>query len=650
MPDAPAASLDVLRQRWGYSAFRPGQAEAIGAVCEGRDVLAVLPTGGGKSLVYQVPALVRPGVALVVSPLIALMRDQVDALHARGVRAAMAHGGLSRRDQEQLWTDAEFGRYQLIYLTPERLQTDLFQSRAPRLPVSLLAIDEAHCISEWGHDFRPAYRRIASARGLLTTASGERSPVVAVTATATPEVRRDIVAQLELQDPELVVRGFDRPNLVWSVLHAENKAQTVLDVFEGVPGPGLIYAGTRKATEQWARRLAAAGMSAEAYHAGLAPEARTNVQRRWIAGETRVIAATSAFGMGIDKADVRAVVHTALPPTVEAYYQEAGRAGRDGERAYCALVIGPRDEALPRAMAANSHPSPAQVQAVYEAAGSLAGLAIGSEPDGPTRVDPSRLATLASVPEPLARAALQHLAEQGAWSIRDARPDRVRVRVHQTAPALLAYAEMQKPPLARFITALLRTLPPEAFGDGADVRLEKLTRATELSEPRVLAGLDFLQQREIVSTTRGAGVDLVWAASRATSAPIDAAALARGQRRASRGLDHVVRYAQSVGCRRQHLLAYFGESAPSRCGRCDVCLGRHRPAAVTPEDESDLITILGAVERDEPRASWLPDTSPRRRNALADWLLAEGLLDLAEPLADVYALTPKGLKALRRRS
>ena len=647
--ETPQTPLSVLRQRWGYDAFRPGQAEAIGAVCAGRDSLSVLPTGGGKSLVYQVPALVRPGVALVVSPLIALMRDQVDALQRRGIRAAMAHGGLSRREQEQLWTDAEFGRYRLVYLTPERLQTELFQARAPRLAVSLLAVDEAHCISEWGHDFRPAYRRIAEARPLLTDASGEPTPIAAVTATATPEVRRDILDQLDLRDPEVVVRGFDRPNLVWSVHHVENKAQTVRDIFEGVPGPGLVYAGTRRATEEWARRLRASGVSAEPYHAGMAPEARTATQRRWLAGETRVVTATSAFGMGIDKPDVRAVVHVALPPTLESYYQEAGRAGRDGARSYCALVLASGDDDLPRAMASNSHPTAAQVQAVYAAAGSLAGLAIGSEPDGPTRIDLAQLAQIADVPAPLARAALEHLAQQDAWALGEPRADRIRVRTRQSAPDLLAYAEKQSPPLAAFITELVRALPPEAFSDWARVRTETLVRQTGLPEARVLSGLAFLAEREILQVQSGdAGVELEWKGARAAKAPVDAPALERGRRRAARGIDHVVRYAESVGCRRQHLLAYFGERAPSRCGRCDVCLGRHRPAEVLPADETALRAILGAVEKGEPRAEWLPDESPRRRDALADWLLANGLLDLADPLRDVYALTPKGVKALRR--
>ena len=248
-PAIPDEVLRTLNEIWGYPAFRPGQDAAVAAVLAGRDTLAVLPTGGGKSLVYQVPPVSRRGLALVVSPLVALMQDQVDALARRGVRAAALHSGLSRRQADQVWTDAEHGLYRLVYLTPERLQTELFAARAPRLDVTLLAIDEAHCISEWGHDFRPAYRQIAAARPLMTTAEGNPVPVVAVTATATPEVRRDILDQLALRDPTVIVRGFDRPNLVWSVHHVQDPVRQALDVFRAVPGAGLVYAGTRRGTE-----------------------------------------------------------------------------------------------------------------------------------------------------------------------------------------------------------------------------------------------------------------------------------------------------------------------------------------------------------------------------------------------------------------
>ncbi|MEM1056076.1 MAG: ATP-dependent DNA helicase RecQ [Bacteroidota bacterium] len=641
--DAP---LRALRQTWGYADFRPGQRESIDAVLAGRDALAVLPTGGGKSLVYQVPALTQTGVALVVSPLIALMRDQVDALAARGVRAGLAHSGLKLHEQEQLWTDAEHGLYRLVYLTPERLQTELFRARAPRLPVSLLAVDEAHCISEWGHDFRPAYREIATTRPLLTTEAGHLAPVVAVTATATPEVRRDISGQLDLRDPEVVVRGFDRPNLIWSVFHVENKAQKVREVFEGVPGAGLVYAGTRRATEEWAKRLRRMEIGAEAYHAGMEPDARTEVQRRWLAGETRVVCATSAFGMGIDKPDVRAVVHVALPPTLESYYQEAGRAGRDGERAYCALILAADDDALPRAMAEGTHPKPPQVQAVYRAAASLAGVGIGAMPDGPTPVDVAKVAEVAEVSLPQARSALAHLARQGVLDVREPRDDRVLIRVHGTAAALRSGAEGA---LAGFVGELLRVLPPEAFSEWTPLRLGSLAEGVGLSEERTLAGLRFLEKRGSLDLLAPhAGVVLVWTVPRAERAPVDARALDQSRQRALAGVDRVVRYSGSVGCRRQHLLAYFGESAPSRCGRCDVCLGRHQPDTLTPADEDALRRLLAQVHRGEPRPAWLPGVTPRRRDALARWLLNEGLLRLPDPLADEYALTPKGLKAIAR--
>ena len=637
--DIPDDALRALREVWGYPAFRPGQDAAVAAALAGRDVLAVLPTGGGKSLVYQVPPVARRGLALVVSPLVALMQDQVEALARRGVRAAALHSGLSRRQADQAWTDAEHGLYRLVYLTPERLQTDLFAARAPRLDVQLLAVDEAHCISEWGHDFRPAYRTIAEARPLLTTGAGAPSPVVAVTATATPEVRRDILEQLTLRDPAIVVRGFDRPNITWSVHHVQDPVGQALDVFRAVPGPGLVYAGTRRATEAAAARLRREGGSAEPYHAGLDRDVREATQRRWLTDETRVVAATSAFGMGIDKPDVRAVVHTALPPTLEAYYQEAGRAGRDGERAYAALALGPDAEALPRDMADRGHPTPADVQAVYAAAGSLGQIPLGSEPDGPVALDAARLAAVAERPERLVRAAVDRLAADGVWTVVPPRPGEVRVRLPHGRAGLTRAAEAESTAVREFVDGLVRRLPPEA-GEGVALRVAPLAEALGLPEARLDAGLNYLAARQILELSRPeSGLTLLWHGARSRRAPVDVKALDRGRQRAHARLDDVVRYANAFGCRRQHLLAYFGEPAPGRCGRCDVCLGRHRPEAVTPADESALRAILDGVARGERPAG--PD-APRRERALADWLVAEGYLRLADPRAARFELTPKG--------
>ncbi len=642
----PDDALRALREVWGYPAFRPGQDAAVAAVLAGRDVLAVLPTGGGKSLVYQVPPVAGRGLALVVSPLVALMQDQVEALARRGVRAAALHGGLRRHQADQVWTDAEHGLYRLVYLTPERLQTELFAARAPRLDVTLLAIDEAHCISEWGHDFRPAYRQIAEARPLVTTAGGEPAPVVAVTATATPEVRRDILDQLGLKDPEVVVRGFDRPDIVWSVHHVQDPVGQALDVFRAVPGAGLgLRRDAARDRGRRARACAETGSPPSRTTRAWTAALREATQRRWLADETRVVAATSAFGMGIDKADVRAVVHTALPPTLEAYYQEAGRAGRDGERAYAALALGPDAESLPRDLADRGHPTPADVQAVYAAVGSLGQVALGSEPEGPVTLDLARLAAVAGRPAGIVRASVDRLAADGVWTVVRPRPGEVRVRLPRGRDGLMRAVEAESVAVQEFADALVRRLPAEA-GGGATVWVAPLAEALGLPEARLDAGLDYLAARRLLEVSRPEeGLTLAWHHARARTVPVDAAALGRGRQRAHARLDDVVRYANAVGCRRQHLLAYFGEPAPARCGRCDVCLGRHRPDAVAPADEPVLRSILDAVDRGDQPAG--PD-APRRTRQLADWLVAEGLLRLVDPLLVHFELTPAGQRHLAR--
>ncbi|NNF58440.1 MAG: RecQ family ATP-dependent DNA helicase [Rhodothermaceae bacterium] len=638
----------VLQKHWGHAAFRAGQWEAIEAVLAGRDGLAVLPTGGGKSVLYQLPAVLREGLVLVVSPLIALMHDQVASLHARHIPAAAMTGALGYRAIDQMWTDAEFGRYRLLYVTPERLQSDLFLARAERLPVSLLAVDEAHCISEWGHDFRPAYRRIAEARPLLSDADGRPAPVLAVTATATPAVRRDIVDQLKLENPAVVVRGFDRPNLVWAVYREEDKARKLTEIVRAVPGSGLAYAGTRAATEAWAEVLRNAGATAEAYHAGLDADTRTAIQQRWLAGTTRYLAATSAFGMGIDKPDVRVVVHVAVPPTLEAYYQEAGRAGRDGRRAWAVLLFTEGDADWPRAMAEEGHPDAKTVQAVYAAAGNLAQVPLGSAPADPIPLDPEALASVAGATPMAVRAAVDRLAEAEAWQVLRPRTHHAFIQAEQPPEAIRHYADsLGNAALASFTRSVLRLLPVEAFHGGADVDLRPLEGKTGVSRERLLAGFAFLAEHGLLSVQPPSeGVRVVFNGPRVEKAALDATALVRHRRRAQRHLSDMLSYICGLGCRRQHLLRYFGETASARCGQCDVCLGRHRLAEILPDDEPHLRRLLDHVEQGDPRADWLREEGvrPHRRDALADWLVHEGYLRLADPLTDAFELTPKALR------
>ena len=326
--------IDILKQYWGYSSFRPVQEPIIQSVLDGKDTLALLPTGGGKSICYQVPALTLPGICIVVSPLIALMKDQVFQLQERGIPAVAIHSGLAFRDIDRLLENCMFGNTKLLYLSPERLITEIVRERIPRMHVNLLAVDEAHCISQWGYDFRPSYLKIAEVRSLLPTV-----PLLALTATATPEVVEDIQQQLDFTDGQVYKKTFVRPNLSYSVFEEERKLQRLLGIIKNVPGSGVVYVRNRRKTKEVSLYLSKNGISADFYHAGLSHEERAQRQEQWILGKTRIIVSTNAFGMGIDKPDVRTVVHLDLPESLEAYFQEAGRAGRDGKKSICRFAL-----------------------------------------------------------------------------------------------------------------------------------------------------------------------------------------------------------------------------------------------------------------------------------------------------------------------
>jgi ATP-dependent DNA helicase RecQ len=354
--------LDALRERFGLSEFRPGQLAAAGALLEGRDLVAVMPTGAGKSLCFQLPALLLQGTTVVVSPLIALMKDQVDALRGRGIRAAALHSGLPPQERSAVEAALSAGDLSLLYVAPERLGNASFRASLGRARVARLVVDEAHCISQWGHDFRPDYRRLAAFRAELGV------PAAAFTATATPEVRADIAAQLGLRSALDLVTGFERQNLTLSVetcRSREDKGRALERLVRDVGTPGIVYAATRKSVDLWADLLAAMGLRTGRYHAGVSDEERSRVQDDFLAGNIDVIAATNAFGMGVDKANIRFVAHVELPGSIEAYYQEAGRAGRDGMPSRCALLFSPADVRTQEFFLAGANPTPATFRKVW---------------------------------------------------------------------------------------------------------------------------------------------------------------------------------------------------------------------------------------------------------------------------------------------
>lgn len=363
----------VLKQYWGYDSFRPLQEDIISSVLEGHDTLGLLPTGGGKSLTFQVPALMLPGVTLVVTPLISLMKDQVDNLADRGIRAVLFHSGLTPREKDLALTRCRIGKAKIAYVSPERLQNERFLAELRSLTVSLIVVDEAHCISQWGYDFRPSYLRISSLRRLL----GPDIPVLALTASATPEVTADIMKHLAFREPRVYAKSFTRDNLSYILRYADVKEPMLMRVLQTTTGSTIVYVRSRRRTRELASLLAEAGISAEAYHAGLLPEDKELRQDRWKRDEVRVMVATNAFGMGIDKPDVRLVVHYDLPSSLEEYYQEAGRGGRDGKESLAVVIASKRDKALLTRRVNEAFPPKDFIARVYECAGNFLNVAVG---------------------------------------------------------------------------------------------------------------------------------------------------------------------------------------------------------------------------------------------------------------------------------
>jgi ATP-dependent DNA helicase RecQ len=568
-----AAARALLQSTFGYAEFRPGQTTAVNAVLSGRDTLVILPTGGGKSLCYQVPALVMDGLTVVISPLISLMKDQVDALVARGLPATFLNSTLSQSEQSARMARVQSGEIKLLYLAPERFDLGRTAERLRDIGVTLLAIDEAHCISEWGHDFRPSYLRVKEVRERLGT-----PPTVALTATATPEVREDIARQLALRDPEIVITGFDRTNLSYHVMPCKNDAakdDRLAELLrqhtrEHADGVAIVYASTRKTVERIAGMLSKAKIPAMAYHAGLDDTHRADVQDGFMSERVRVIVATNAFGMGIDKPNVRLVVHHAMPGTLEAYYQEAGRGGRDRKPATAILLHAFPDRFTHEFFINGAMPARETVTAVYEACRKLA------NDDGLVSAEPAAIAATAKakVSDREAESSLRILAKGGALAVADASRTMADVR-------LLAAPERLKTELNEaeqgLELALLRSLWKRSRGTlhaGIAADLDALPPGIGGAQGAA-ALLDALQARQMVVWRRlGEGITMRDVTKPIEHWPIDWEGLDRRRRGELRKLEMMQKYAYTPTCRRAFTLRYFGDpAARPKCEGCDNCLG-----------------------------------------------------------------------------
>ncbi|MDR2938471.1 MAG: RecQ family ATP-dependent DNA helicase [Prevotellaceae bacterium] len=617
----------ILFQYWGHRAFRPLQEEVVAAAYEGRDTLALMPTGGGKSVCFQVPALAKEGICLVVTPLIALMKDQVENLQKKGIKALAVYSGMTNREIDVALNNCLYGDYKFLYLSPERLGTDIFKARVADMNVNLIAIDEAHCISQWGYDFRPSYMKIAELRELLPNV-----PILALTATATPEVAQDIMERLRFRQKNLLKKSFERKNLVYVVRHTEDKRKELLKIAQAVPGTAVVYVRTRGATVEVANFLRENGFSADSYHGGMSNEERSRKQDEWKNNATRIVVATNAFGMGIDKPDVRWVVHMELPDSLEAYYQEAGRGGRDEKKAFAVLLYSEADKIAMDRRAAVAFPPVEEIKRVYQALCTYLQIPIGAGRDSVHDFNLFDFCKAYKMHSLTVHSALQFLQRDGYLELTDEldNPSRLMFTIDREE---LYKIQVMHPDMDLVIKALLRAYSG-LFSQYANIDETYIANAIRLTPNDVYQTLKRLTQLGAISYIPRKKTPLIIF----TEERLDDKNLRitkenyadRKERYVSR-TEQMLGYAASTAkCRSQQLLAYFGETDSYRCGQCDVCLERNELDISKYEMDEFLEHIKKQLHAQPLRLEALVDSLPQKTDKMLKvvrWLLDNGKLE-----------------------
>ena len=565
---------EALKTYFGYDDFRPLQEEIVQSVLDGRDTLALMPTGGGKSLCFQVPTMVMNGLCLVITPLIALMKDQVENLRKRDIRAAAIYTGMSYEEQKTALDNCQWGPYHFLYVSPERLESEEFRERLARLPICLIAVDEAHCISQWGYDFRPSYLKIAEIRDLV---GGEaRLPILALTATATPEVVDDIQERLAFREKDVLRKSFLRSNLSYVVRQTNKKADEIVHILSKVPGSAIVYVRNRQRAQELAAYLNAKGLSADFYHAGLNSKERSIKQEAWkkFKGEResqtiRVIVATNAFGMGIDKSDVRVVIHHDLPDTIEAYFQEAGRAGRDEQKAFAVLLYDPTtDKAKARKRVADNYPPKEFVCDVYHKTCDFLGVGAGSGQGHTFMLPIHDLCRIMHLPILQTYSALHLLSQAGYIDFQEEQEIHPRVKIRITHQEIADYGlgEMQ----LKVLDLLMRKYTG-IFTDLQYIHFDSLSN--ELSYKQLHELLVSLAQRNILTyIPRSIENTFYFVQDRQADIFLPISIYEKHQQQYIEKLKAMVEYADNQQyCRSQLLLSYFGEDNADTCGTCDIC-------------------------------------------------------------------------------
>ena len=621
-PDASQLSTlnsRILKQYWGYDRFRGIQEDIIDSISKNKDTLGLMPTGGGKSITFQVPALAKEGMCLVITPLIALMKDQVQNLKKRGIKALAIYSGMSRQDIIITLENCIFGNYKFLYISPERLDTEIFRTKLRKMHISMITVDESHCISQWGYDFRPAYLKIAEIRELLPDV-----PVLALTATATPEVVKDIQARLHFRHKNVFRMSFERNNLAYIVRKTENKTAELLHILRSMPGSAIVYVRNRRRTKEITELLNNEHITADFYHAGLDDATKDIRQHRWQSGESRVMVATNAFGMGIDKPDVRIVIHMDLPDSIEAYFQEAGRAGRDGQKAYAVILYAKSDKTTLHKRIPDTFPEKEYIRDVYEHLQYYYQMAMG---DGLDCVREFNIEDFCRkfkyFPVPV-DSALRILTQAGYLEYTAEQDSTSRILFTIRRDELYRLREMGED-MDRLIQAVLRSYTG-VFTDYTYIHEDSLAIRTGLTRRQIYEMLVHLAKLRIVSYIPHKKTPyIIYTRERVEAQRIHISPevyehrKARYETRINAMLDYVT---NDTVCRSRMLLDYFGERNEHNCGQCDTCISLRSKSKVSeqPDREALCTKVCGILSRESLTPAGLLKQLPMDKELLTEIL------------------------------
>ena len=580
---------EILKKYWGYNSFRELQEEIITSILNGYDTLGLLPTGGGKSITFQVPTLAIEGMAIIVTPLISLMKDQVDNLVARGIKATYIHSGLSIGEIRRTLDKCTFGKYKFLYISPERIASETFIDKLRFMPVKLIVVDEAHCISQWGYDFRPSFLNICKIRDIFPGV-----PILALTATATPDVVKDIMDKLKFNNGKIFSKSFARTNLTYVVRRTDDKVSQLIKIFWKVPGSGIVYARSRAKTKQIAEALTSHGISADYYHAGLENNDKADRQNKWKSGETRVMVATNAFGMGIDKPDVRIVAHIDIPNSIEEYYQEAGRAGRDGKKSFVILLVKNTDKAVLKKRISDSFPDKDFIKKVYERVGNFLDVPVG---EGYNQVyDFNFILFCRTFKYPVipTHSALEILTKSGYLDFIEEIDTQSRVMILAPKEELY-HLPGDNPNLDIVLQAILRTYSG-LFADYVYIN-EALISSRFKIEPQViydsLLALTKMHILHYIPRKRTPYIYYTTSRELPKYITIPRNAYESLRDKMTKRINEIIKYAYSDNmCREQIIREYFGETDVKPCGHCDYCIEKKRSSQYTINDIIDGIMYM----------------------------------------------------------